>query len=364
MPVLKTFLFLSVIGSLSARQPDIDINRVRLISRDGFGSNSPNNFHKRRSITDINKYSYNNDYDNYSSGYAQLRTPMPFQHNTETTAETKAPIKVHKPREDPRLFYQSDTYIKETNRKNVNREVSSVYPGREVVRFGDDNHLILPIRHYRHQLIENRGDFNICIKCPHDKTLIAKIGSDRVMLEYPRLQTCSGRTASRYAQFKHLYGPKFGNLLEQGSYVIVGHITHRNQVLQTCKMQVHVLMQFCNLPKYLRSHCHGEQNKTCNFTCRDPKKKLKGLSTLTCGDNMKWTSNLPVCEVASWCALSSPPEHGHITCKGTTVQNGVGLAEGSKCHVKCDKGWKWRNRNFSICRRGVWTQKLECRRKK
>ena len=364
MPVLITFLILNVIGSLFARQPDIDINRIKLISRDRFGRNSPNNYHKRRSIISINKYNNNNDHDNNRSGYTQLQTSLPLQYNTEATAETKTPIKVHKPRENPQLFYQSDTYIKEVDRKNINREVSYVYPGREVVRFGVDNHMALPIRHYRQQLTENNKDYNICIKCPQDRTLIAKIETDRVMLQYPRLRTCSGRIASRYAHFKHLYGPKFGNLLEQGSYVIVGQIIHRDQVLQTCKMQVHVLMQFCHIPKYLLSHCHGEQNNTCSFTCRDPKKKLQGQSTLTCGDNMKWTSNLPVCEVPTWCEPSSPPEHGHITCTGSTVLNGFGLAEGSKCHVKCDKGWKWRIRNFSICRRGAWTHKLECRAKK
>lgn len=46
----------------------------------------------------------------------------------------KIPIKIHQPREDPKLFYQSKAYLEEINGQNVNHEVASIYPGREVVR--------------------------------------------------------------------------------------------------------------------------------------------------------------------------------------------------------------------------------------
>lgn len=55
--------------------------------------------------------------------------------------------KVYQPKEDPRLFYQSDAYIKEANRKKLNNEVSSIYIGRGVVRAGEVNRRrSLPIR--------------------------------------------------------------------------------------------------------------------------------------------------------------------------------------------------------------------------
>lgn len=54
--------------------------------------------------------------------------------------------RVYQPKEDPRLFYQSDAYIEETNRKNLNNEVSSIYLGRGVVRASEQNRRSLPIR--------------------------------------------------------------------------------------------------------------------------------------------------------------------------------------------------------------------------
>lgn len=69
-----------------------------------------------------------------------------------------------------------------------------------------------------------------CIKCPRDRTLIAKVGVSRVMLQPPRLQTCSGRKAPRDFKFVTKYGPKLGTLIESGVYIIIGHIVYQNQV--------------------------------------------------------------------------------------------------------------------------------------
>lgn len=69
-----------------------------------------------------------------------------------------------------------------------------------------------------------------CVKCPADRTLIAKPGVDRAMLQYPRILTCSGRKAARAVRFRHMYGPEFGSLLKAGSHMLVGHITYKGEV--------------------------------------------------------------------------------------------------------------------------------------
>lgn len=56
-----------------------------------------------------------------------------------------------------------------------------------------------------------------------------------------------------------------------------------------------MLTQSCPLPKYLVAHC-GDQNKTCNFACRDPKGELHGSASLACGDDKKWIGHLPFCK--------------------------------------------------------------------
>ena len=119
------------------------IFRIKLLPKEGYHSRSPN-YHSRRSIlTDHNK---RNDYDYYSSRFSKLRTPMHVRYDAPSLTEEKTG-KVYQPREDPRLFYQSDAYIKETNRKNLNNEVSSIYIGRGVVRAGEVNRRrSLPIR--------------------------------------------------------------------------------------------------------------------------------------------------------------------------------------------------------------------------
>lgn len=71
---------------------------------------------------------------------------------------------------------------------------------------------------------------NICIRCPNDRTLIARTGFDRVLLQPPRVYTCSGLRAPRDISFIPTYGPKFGSFVSKGSHVIIGRISYKGQV--------------------------------------------------------------------------------------------------------------------------------------
>lgn len=71
---------------------------------------------------------------------------------------------------------------------------------------------------------------DICVRCPPDRTLITKPGVDRAMLQYPRILSCSERKPPRDVRFVHMYGPKFGSLLKEGSHMVVGRITHKDEV--------------------------------------------------------------------------------------------------------------------------------------
>ncbi|CAG9796676.1 unnamed protein product [Diatraea saccharalis] len=348
MSVLVIFLFCHIFGTLAAWPSHIDINRVKLLT-----NKTPHSTNQGKNYVGY-QYKRSNNYDNYSSRYSGG-----FSSNSPET------IKVYEPREDPRLFYQSDSYIKESNNKNINRTVSEIYPGREVVRPDEFRSHSLPIfADERNSNLIDSGFNNFCIRCPHDRTIIAKPGSDRVMLQSPTLLTCSGLIAPKEARFSTVYGPQFGALIENGSHMIIGRISYGSKILKMCKMQVHVMLHDCPVPSYLVSRC-DEKNKLCKFTCRDPSLELHGQTSLSCGDkvNGMWNGKLPVCKVRSWCLAPTPPEHGHLSCKGTTI-GGSNLSEGSICRVHCPRGWHWSPRAATVCRRGAWTYNLTCQLKK
>lgn len=65
--------------------------------------------------------------------------------------------------------------------------------------------------------------------------------------------------------------------------------------MRACKVQIHVVTQFCQVPKYLNINCDRNQNRTCSFTCRDPTTEPTGANSLTCRDDLKWNGHLPSC---------------------------------------------------------------------
>ncbi|KAM3967684.1 uncharacterized protein ACR2FA_011238 isoform 2-T2 [Aphomia sociella] len=346
MFVTCVLLIFNLIGNLGARQPDIDINRVKLLPKESSSlAYQLSSTHSRRSL-DLTQFS--NDYDDSSSRFHEWRPPMYYIHGASAYKEPK-PIKIHEAREDPRLFYQSDVYLKEVNKDKLNNEVTSIYPGRDMIMASEDR---------------MRFTHHVCIRCPSDRTIIAKPGSDRVSLQHPRLQSCTpGRKLPRNVRFIRMYGPEFGSLLAEGSHIIVGRVTHMGKPLQICKMQIYVVAQRCPTPNNLIAHCE-KHNKTCNFSCRHPKQQLYGEKILTCGENMKWNGVLPTCKAPTWCSPPTPPEHGRVSCKGGTSHNGSRLLEGSTCRVRCSHGWRWTPRVTAVCRRGAWTHGLTCQQRR
>ncbi|XP_059046017.1 uncharacterized protein LOC131841694 [Achroia grisella] len=355
------FIF-NLIGNLRARQPDIDINRVKLVpkSRSNIDSKAINT-HNHRSL-DLIQLSRNHDYDDRGRGVHEWHPQMHHLHSSPSYKEPKT-LKIHESPEDPRLFYQSDVYLKKISQKNINNEVSYIYPGREVIRASENSIKRTPIRSQRMKANLITKD-HICVRCPNDRTLIARPGSNRVILQHPRLQSCKpGKRVPKNAQFVRMYGPEFGSLLTEGSHMLVGRITHLEKPLQICKMQIYVVSQSCPAPENLILHCE-KGNKVCNFTCRYPDHLLYGAKSLTCGTNMKWNGTLPICKAQISCNPPTPPDHGRISCKGGTSLNGSRLLDGSLCRVRCRLGRRWTPKITSICRRGVWTRDLTCQPRK
>lgn len=112
----------------------------------------------RPSLLKSNHIYRGNDYDDYSGGVGEPRTPMQFWYPAPPYTDAQAPVKVYKPREDPRLYYQSDQYLKEVLGKNINHEVTKIYPGREVVRM-DEAHLMRPVPIRRLRSRHDNRDF-------------------------------------------------------------------------------------------------------------------------------------------------------------------------------------------------------------
>lgn len=71
---------------------------------------------------------------------------------------------------------------------------------------------------------------DFCVKCPHDRTLVAKSGSDRVVLPYPYIKTCAGYPIPKGVHYEHMHGVQFGAVLFEGSYPVVGRITYKGKV--------------------------------------------------------------------------------------------------------------------------------------
>ncbi|XP_038207666.1 uncharacterized protein LOC119829292 isoform X3 [Zerene cesonia] len=294
----------------------------------------------------------NDAYDYNYNRHNKWQKPPPMHILQTTKSESE------QPREDPKLFYQSESYLREIQGRNTNNEVASIYPGREVVRANEE--YARPIR-MKKMTKSLSGDRDFCVRCPHDRTLIAKPGSDRVVLQRPRLTSCTGRIVPRPIRFVHMYGPNFGTLLHKGSHIVVGKIMQNDRMLQLCKMQLHVILQTCPTPRDLISRC---DDTLCNFTCRDTRSEMQGLNSLVCGEDLTWQGNLPTCRARSWCMPQIPPEHGRVSCKGSTVNESAGLVEGSKCKIRCALGWRAPRNTVSVCRRGKWTHQLYCQPKR
>ncbi|OWR48914.1 hypothetical protein KGM_203843 [Danaus plexippus plexippus] len=355
--VFITLLY--ILGNFGACIGEKDFNRIHYLPAKNLeeeNSFSTFNTQNHRSAKDKQVFE-GHDYNDYSSGYSKLWPPY-FTRSETASAKEKVPLKVHRPHEDPKLFYQSQSYLKEINNQNLENEVASIYPGREVI-WADENHSI-PKNFLRSGKLNHISSSSSipCITCPHDRTLIAKKGVDRVFLQAPKLTTCSGSKAPNNIRFVRMYGSKFGTLIQQGSHVILGRIMHKNKTLQLCKMQVHVIMQTCPTPRYLISHCN-ENTNICTFKCRVESLELEGNTELSCGEDLQWQGNLPVCRARNWCHPPIPADKGKISCRGATPGKNIGLVEGSRCRVRCPQGWHW-DKAVAVCRRGKWTNVLRC----
>lgn len=114
--------------------------RVRFLAAEAkYKNNRPN---RRRSLPEAFNLR-TNEYDVNNGRFVDQRSPLQI-HDTRTYSQsTKSPIKVYQPRENPRLFYQTDAYQKEIMGKNINNnEVTFAYPGIEVVRYNEKKYNI------------------------------------------------------------------------------------------------------------------------------------------------------------------------------------------------------------------------------
>ncbi|XP_048489456.1 uncharacterized protein LOC105391288 isoform X2 [Plutella xylostella] len=336
-------VLLFIQGVVSGRQLAADINRIKLPT------------HKPSDDASLNSTEVKSNAYVHHSGWRDsiLRHPR-------ARSPPAATLKVYQPREDPRLFYQSDAYAQENRlAERVSNEVAQVFPGREVIRAADEygarNARIL---HKRRKSLSSVRGHHTCIRCPTDKKLIAPQGSDRVFLQQPYLKTCAGKPASRNIKLLHVYGPRFGTLVGTGTHVVVSRITEDNKIIRHCKTQVHVVSQGCRTPPHLVSRCEG---RTCSFTCRDSGLHLQGTTELSCGQDMEWMGDLPDCVAHDSCPAPPPPDHGRISCHGDTGRLESSLLEGAECRVRCQRGWRSSTRvGPSYCRRGHWTKDFVC----
>ncbi|XP_053659743.1 uncharacterized protein LOC128708787 [Anopheles marshallii] len=214
----------------------------------------------------------------------------------------------------------------------------------------------------------NIGD--LCIRCPPERTAIARKGLDGVMIEPPCLSTCNGRPISKELyELETLFGPKANFVLPHSNgppYSFLAKVISKqtgNTVL-TCDLRYRVIVKQCKRYKPKNrdlkvscslGHIWGSR---CTFHCRSGGYLSRPNSYVECGEDELWEGEEPYCvfndvsddyaadsdtaNVAGDCQLDIPPENGRFACDlrdNESASNELAVPNGTACQVKCNDGY-------------------------
>lgn len=208
----------------------------------------------------------------------------------------------------------------------------------------------------------------LCIKCPAEKTAIARKGLDGVLIEPPMLTTCRNQPISRdLYELETLFGTKLNFILPHsnggGPFSFLAKIVNKRsgKVVQTCDLRYKVIVKQCGkyYPKNkdLKVACDlgNIWGSRCNFHCRNGGYLSRQNAFVECSEEQTWQGEEPHCmynEVSndyaydsdapptSDCTYLIPPNNGRFACEmnpSAVSSNDLYVPNGTVCRIKCNE---------------------------
>ncbi|XP_055624537.1 uncharacterized protein LOC129767552 [Toxorhynchites rutilus septentrionalis] len=207
----------------------------------------------------------------------------------------------------------------------------------------------------------------LCIKCPADKTAIARKGLDGVLIELPMLTTCRNQPISRdLYELETLFGAKFNFILPHsnggGPFSFLAKVVNKRsgKIVQTCDLRYKVIVKQCGryYPKNkdLKVTCDlgNIWGSKCTFHCKNDGYLSNQDAFVECGEDQSWEGVEPHCVYndisddyaydsdttpTSECSYLIPPNNGRFACElRSTVEssNDLYVPSGTICRIKCN----------------------------
>ncbi|XP_055528126.1 uncharacterized protein LOC129720656 [Wyeomyia smithii] len=233
----------------------------------------------------------------------------------------------------------------------------------------------------------------LCIKCPAEKTAIARKGLDGVLIEPPMVTTCRNQPISRdLYELETLFGSKFNFILPHsnggGPFSFLAKVVNKRsgKTIQTCDLRYKVIVKQCGryYPKNkdLKPICDLGTiwGSRCTFFCRNDGYLSRQDAFVECGEDQTWEGEEPYCvynEVSDDYAYDSdaphttdctyliPPSHGRFACE--IKPSDVSLSdqyvpEGTVCRIKCNEHYdipaQLRQASVFGCNDGRWNSTM------
>lgn len=232
----------------------------------------------------------------------------------------------------------------------------------------------------------------LCIRCPAEKTAIARKGLDGVLIEPPMLTTCRNQPISRdLYELETLFGNKFNFVLPHSAggvpYSFLARVVNARsgKVVQTCDLRYKVIVKQCGKyhpkSKDLKVVCDLGQiwGSKCVFHCRNGGYLSSPGAFVECTEEQTWEGEEPYCsynevsddyaydtdtQLGSDCTYLIPPNNGRFACEmKPTSGNDLYVPAGTVCRIKCNEHFEipahLRPASVFECTEGRWNSTMK-----
>ncbi|XP_055597528.1 uncharacterized protein LOC129747376 isoform X2 [Uranotaenia lowii] len=289
------------------------------------------------------------------------------------------------------------------HRRNQHHHQQHQYRARHMADWSSANGIATTSQRRSHEPGVKTAVVNgLCIRCPAEKTAIARKGLDGVLIEPPMLTTCRNQPISRdLYELETLFGAKFNFILPHsnggGPYSFLAKVVNRRsgKVVQTCDLRYKVVVKQCG-----RYHPKNKDLKVlcdlghiwgsrCSFHCRNGGYPSRQNAYVECNEDQKWEGEEPFCMYndisddyaydndaphgTSDCSYPIPPNNGRFACEmnnpDSDGSNDLYVPNGTICRIKCSDNFEIPAHLQSVsafeCHEGRWnsTMKHFCHKK-
>lgn len=145
---------------------------------------------------------------------------------------------------------------------------------------------------------------SVCVKCPPEKTLIARRGLDGILIKPPLAISCfSHRQFSNdLYEIETLFGSRFLFILPQGRHSFIAKIRNRKSAIieHTCLLRYKIIVRRCvryrprNHELNVKCSLGNIWGSVCSFQCKTGD-RLSHNDPMICEDSLKWFGDEPTC---------------------------------------------------------------------